>query len=173
MRETWVWSMGQADPLEKEMATHSSTLAWKILWATVHGVTNSRTGLSNFTSLILSYENLIDTVHNSKKEDLNVKHNNKKASDALSFRTQVTPDLSFLGENFDDSTSSMEKESLSQVCFFGLTVFCINVLCSSYWADLPFYYSGIVGSFWHKTLLSLTSFKHAHNSKNLFHLTRN
>ena len=97
-----------------------------------------------------------------------MKHNNKKASDALSFRIQVTPDLSFLGGNFDNSTSSMEKESLSQVCFFGLTAFCINVLCSTYWADLPFYYSEIIGSFWHKTLLSLTSFKHAHNSKNLF-----
>jgi len=32
MQETWVWSLGQADPLEKEMATHSSTLAWKIPW---------------------------------------------------------------------------------------------------------------------------------------------
>ena len=30
MRETRVWSLGQEDPLEKEMATHSSTLAWKI-----------------------------------------------------------------------------------------------------------------------------------------------
>ena len=32
MWETWVWSVGQEDPLEKEMATHSSTLAWKIPW---------------------------------------------------------------------------------------------------------------------------------------------
>ena len=32
MRETWVQSLGREDPLEKEMATHSSTLAWKILW---------------------------------------------------------------------------------------------------------------------------------------------
>jgi len=32
MRETCVWSLGQEDPLEKEMATHSSTLAWKIPW---------------------------------------------------------------------------------------------------------------------------------------------
>jgi len=30
MRETWVQSLGREDPLEKEMATHSSTLAWKI-----------------------------------------------------------------------------------------------------------------------------------------------
>ena len=32
MLETWVRSLGQEDPLEKEMATHSSTLAWKIPW---------------------------------------------------------------------------------------------------------------------------------------------
>jgi len=32
MRETWVQSLGQEDPLEKEMATHFSTLAWKIPW---------------------------------------------------------------------------------------------------------------------------------------------
>ena len=32
MQETWVLSLGQEDPLEKEMATHSSTLAWKISW---------------------------------------------------------------------------------------------------------------------------------------------
>ena len=30
--ETWVRSLGWEDPLEKEMATHSSTLAWKIPW---------------------------------------------------------------------------------------------------------------------------------------------
>ena len=30
MQETWIRSLGQEDPLEKEMATHSSTLAWKI-----------------------------------------------------------------------------------------------------------------------------------------------
>ena len=30
MRETWVQPLGREDPLEKEMATHSSTLAWKI-----------------------------------------------------------------------------------------------------------------------------------------------
>ena len=30
--ETWVQSLAQEDPLEKEMATHSSILAWEILW---------------------------------------------------------------------------------------------------------------------------------------------
>ena len=33
MQETWVRSLGQEDPLEKEMATHSSILAWRIPWA--------------------------------------------------------------------------------------------------------------------------------------------
>ena len=54
MQETLVRSLGQEDPLEKEMATHSSTLAWKIPWTeslagTVHGVTKSWTQLSDFT----------------------------------------------------------------------------------------------------------------------------
>ena len=44
MRETWVQSVGWEDPLEKEMATHSSILVWRIpmdrgaWWATVHRV---------------------------------------------------------------------------------------------------------------------------------------
>ena len=32
MQETWVQSLGQKDPLEKGMATHSSVLAWRITW---------------------------------------------------------------------------------------------------------------------------------------------
>ena len=32
MRETWVRFLGQEDPLEKEMATHYSILAWRIPW---------------------------------------------------------------------------------------------------------------------------------------------
>ena len=32
MRETWVRSLGREHPLEKEMVTHSSTLAWRIPW---------------------------------------------------------------------------------------------------------------------------------------------
>ena len=32
MQETWVQSLGQEDPLEKEMATYSSILAWRIPW---------------------------------------------------------------------------------------------------------------------------------------------
>ena len=49
MRETWVQSLGWKDPLEEGMATHSSTLAWRIpmdrgAWqATVHAVAKSWT----------------------------------------------------------------------------------------------------------------------------------
>ena len=49
MQETWVQSLDLEDLLEKEMATHSSSLAWKIPWTeepgrvTVHGVTKSWT----------------------------------------------------------------------------------------------------------------------------------
>ena len=44
----WVPFLGQEDPLEEEMATHSSILAWKIPWAKepgglVHGVVRSQT----------------------------------------------------------------------------------------------------------------------------------
>ena len=32
MQKTWVWFLGREDPLEKEIATHSSVLAWRIPW---------------------------------------------------------------------------------------------------------------------------------------------
>ena len=55
MRETRVQSLGWEDPLQKEMAIHSSILAWRIpmergAWqATVHGVTKSRTRLKRLS----------------------------------------------------------------------------------------------------------------------------
>ena len=54
MQDTWFRCLGQEDTLEKEMATHSSILGWKIPQTeepgrlhTVHGVTKSWTLLSN------------------------------------------------------------------------------------------------------------------------------
>ena len=53
MQETQVQSPGEEDPLEKEMATHSSIFASRIPWTeeprgpTVHGVTKSQTWLSD------------------------------------------------------------------------------------------------------------------------------
>ena len=46
--ETWVHCLGQEDPLEKGMATHSSILAWRIPWTEVQfmGLQKSQTQLS-------------------------------------------------------------------------------------------------------------------------------
>ena len=52
-QETWIQSLGQEDPQEEEMATHSSILAWEIPWTEepgglqVHEVTRSQTQLSD------------------------------------------------------------------------------------------------------------------------------
>ena len=61
MWEYWVRSLGQGDPLEREMATHSSILAWRIPWmeepdGLVHRVTKSRTRLGDFTSHYVKVE---------------------------------------------------------------------------------------------------------------------
>ena len=51
--EAWVWSLGWEDPLEKEMATHSSIPAWRIdeqrslAGYKTHGVENNQTRLSD------------------------------------------------------------------------------------------------------------------------------
>ena len=61
IRETWVQSLGQEDPLEKEMATHSSTLAWKIPWTEKPGRlqsmgSQSRTCLRDFTFTFFHFQ---------------------------------------------------------------------------------------------------------------------
>ena len=48
IQETWVQSMGWEDPMEREMATHSSTLAWKISWTEKPGGLQSM-GLQSWT----------------------------------------------------------------------------------------------------------------------------
>ena len=60
MQETRARSLGGEDPLEKELATHSSTLAWRIPWREEPGRlqsmgSQSRTRLSDFTSLHFLY----------------------------------------------------------------------------------------------------------------------
>ena len=68
-QETWIRSLGQKDPLEKEMATRSSTLAWRIPWTEEPGgysprVTKSWTGVNNNS---ISTDK--DLRHNDKKQD--------------------------------------------------------------------------------------------------------
>ena len=47
-QEMWVQPLGQEDPLEKEMATHSNSLAWEIPWRekSLRGAAKSQTRLS-------------------------------------------------------------------------------------------------------------------------------
>ena len=62
MWETWVPSLCREDTLEKEMAAHSSTLAWKIPWmegpGRLQSIGSQRVGddLSDFTFFSLSFE---------------------------------------------------------------------------------------------------------------------
>ena len=65
MQETWVRSLGQEDPLEKEMATHSSILAWRIPWTVAYqapgsspwdGKESDTTERLHFTSLQINEE---------------------------------------------------------------------------------------------------------------------
>ena len=59
MQETWVPSLGREDPLEEEMATHSSTLAWKIPRTEepvrLQSMGSQRVGHDSATSLSLSH----------------------------------------------------------------------------------------------------------------------
>ena len=58
VKQTWVRSRGQEDPMEKEMATHSSTLAWKIPWteerSRLQSMGSQRVGHDWVTSLHLT-----------------------------------------------------------------------------------------------------------------------
>ena len=66
MWETWVWSLGWKDPLEKEMATHSSILAWRIPWMEELGGLQSmgsqRVGHNWATSVSLSLSLLLTAI---------------------------------------------------------------------------------------------------------------
>ena len=64
LRETWVRSLGREDPLEEEMATHSSTLAWKILWTgrLQSMASQSQTRLSDFT-FTFSLSQFVNILH--------------------------------------------------------------------------------------------------------------
>ena len=76
MQETWVWSLGWEDLLEKEMAAHSSILAWRIPW-TVHGITKNSWWLrhyGNYTSKAMIYMPLSQHVNypSGRKEKAHV-----------------------------------------------------------------------------------------------------
>ena len=68
MQETQVQFLGEEDPLENGMATHSSTLAWRISWTEEHG------GLQFMGSQRVWHDWVIFTISNSKLSTNNLKH---------------------------------------------------------------------------------------------------
>ena len=78
MQETWVQSLGREDPLEKEMATHSSILAWEIPWTEEPGRPQS-VGSQLDMTLQLNNDNVPST-----------------CIQAMSFSTEATGDMRLL-----------------------------------------------------------------------------
>ena len=81
MQDTWVRSLGQKDPLEKEMTTHSSILAWSIPCTEEPGAlhsmrSQSRTRLSDYHSLQYKIKSL-----GGKKREINCLHGFWKLGD--------------------------------------------------------------------------------------------
>ena len=81
MQETWVQSLGWEDPLEKEMATHSSILAWKTPWTEEPGGLQSmgshRVGHNRVTSLHFTYLPPEKAVCRSRSNSWNWTWNNR------------------------------------------------------------------------------------------------
>ena len=81
MQETWVLSLGQEDPLEEEMATHSSILVWRIPWTEEPGglqsmgLHKSWTQLSNSTMTTKSLALKVHLMLNILKEITHLTHN--------------------------------------------------------------------------------------------------
>ena len=76
MQETWVQSLGREDLLEKEMTTHSSTLAWKIPWTKEPGrlqSMGSQRVTHDWTTSLSLLDILLISHHHKKKGDYNNK----------------------------------------------------------------------------------------------------
>ena len=116
MWETWVWSLSQEDPLEKEMATHSRTLSWKIPRTEEPGrlqsmgSQKSRTRLSNFTFLFSSYIIGRFFIIGATRE-----FQSRTLTDKQGFK-KFTSHLSFLRPKKDIWSSKMKKIAYGERC---------------------------------------------------------
>ena len=69
MQETWVGTLGQEDPLEEKMATHSSILAWRIPWTEEPGGLQSMGSQKSWTQLCNKQQRFINHVSCVASED--------------------------------------------------------------------------------------------------------
>ena len=120
--ETWVQSLGREDHLEKELATHSSTLAWKIPWTEdpdrIQSMGSQRAGQDWATSLSLSVfhqaPSTMDEISQWKFRTLSTKEKifskSKKISKALDFSTVLQEAWRYwwITPKFWKSTSNLE-----------------------------------------------------------------
>ena len=81
MQETWVQSLGWEDALEKDLATHSSTLAWKIPWMwSMVGYSpwgHKESDMTERLHLMLYHDHhyaLVDHFHHPKEHCISIKH---------------------------------------------------------------------------------------------------
>ena len=69
IQETWVRFLGREDPLEKEMATHASTLAWSIPWTKEPGRLQSTGSQESATTQRLNYYYMVMSRHHCLSSD--------------------------------------------------------------------------------------------------------
>ena len=96
MQETWVQSLGWEDPLEEDMATHSSTLVWRIPWTEEPGRLQSM-GLQRVR-------------HKDVTEKLSTAHNHIKGSSGSS-AVRNLPAMQQTQVQFLGREDSLEKET--------------------------------------------------------------
>ena len=70
--ETWVWFLGQKDPLKKGMATHASILAWKIPWMEEPGESMGWQRVEhNWVTSLFSFQETKNLLHGTVKKEKN------------------------------------------------------------------------------------------------------
>ena len=88
VQETWVRSLGQEDPLEKEMTTHSRILAWEMLW------TKEPRGLQSMGSQQVRHSFI--TKHTYTQHQLeNIPNNSKRVTENMTMSLMVMVDYIF------------------------------------------------------------------------------
>ena len=133
MWETRVWSLGQEDPLEKEMATHSSTLDWKIPWTEERGRLQSMGRKELDTTERLRFCLLKQWALNFLKADL---------QSEIHFITQLCQSLAFsLSNPFPVlPLLCLRDANPNRLCFWGSQVMYVLLAGSYPWAALPWHW---------------------------------
>ena len=94
MPEIWVWSLSREDPLEKEMATHSSILAWRIPWTEEPGRLQSmgsqRVGY-NWATNTHKHTHTHTHTHTVWNHLLSESRGNQSQSEGMVYRSRFSP----------------------------------------------------------------------------------